>query len=122
VQSSNALTVSAASTWATGSGAFATLDVVAADLWKRLVDKFLLDAHGRRPCVGAIDRLQTDPRWRDGVLFFEYFNGDDGTGLVASHPTGWTALVADVIRRRHGSLPSVGEIIASAMRDDAELK
>jgi hypothetical protein len=70
----------------------------------------------------AIDRLQTDPRWRDGMLFFEYFNGDGGTGLGASHQTGWTALVADVIRRRHGSLPSVGEIIASAMRDDAELR
>ena len=66
----------------------------------------------------GVDRMQNDPRWRDDVLFFEYFNGDDGAGLGASHQTGWTALVADVIRRRHGALPSVGEIIARLVREN----
>jgi hypothetical protein len=82
----------------------------------------VLDADGRRPCFGAVDRLQTNPRWRDGVLFFEYFNGDDGTGLGASHQAGWTALVADVIRRRHGSLPSVGETISGSMHDEDQAR
>ena len=84
---------------------------------ERLVDIFLVDGDGRRPCFGGVERLQNDPRWRDDVLFFEYFNGDDGAGLGASHQTGWTALVADVIRRRHGTLPTIGEIIARVMRD-----
>jgi hypothetical protein len=104
----------------TGSGTSTTLDAVAADLWKRLVDIFLVDGDGRRPCYGGVDRFQSDPRWRDDVLFFEYFNGDTGAGLGASHQTGWTALVADVIRRRHGSLPSVGEVIARVMRGDEQ--
>jgi hypothetical protein len=55
------------------------------------------------------------------VLFFEYFDGDTGAGLGASHQTGWTALVADIIRRRHGSLPSVGQIIARVMRGDDQI-
>jgi hypothetical protein len=104
----------------TGSGTSTTLDAVAADLWKRLVDIFLVDGDGHRPCYGGVDRFQSDPRWRDDVLFFEYFNGDTGAGLGASHQTGWTALVADVIRRRHGLLPSVGEVIARVMRGGAE--
>ncbi|MDT5152132.1 MAG: hypothetical protein QOI01_3865 [Mycobacterium sp.] len=104
----------------TGSGTSTTLEVVAADIWKRLVDIFLVDGDGRRPCFGAVDRLQNDPRWRDDVLFYEYFNGDDGAGLGASHQTGWTALVADVIRRRHGTLPSFSEIIARLMREKGQ--
>jgi hypothetical protein len=55
------------------------------------------------------------------VLFFEYFDGDTGAGLGASHQTGWTALEADVIRRRHGSLPSVGEVIGRVMRGDDQI-
>ncbi|MCW2593315.1 MAG: hypothetical protein JWQ86_5742 [Mycobacterium sp.] len=55
------------------------------------------------------------------VLFFEYFDGDTGAGLGASHQTGWTALVADVIRRRHGSLPSIGEVIARVTRGDDQI-
>ena len=104
----------------TGSGSSTTLDNVAADIWRRLVEIFLVDGDGRRPCFGGVDRMQSDPRWRDNLLFFEYFNGENGTGLGASHQTGWTALVADVIRRRHGTLPSVGEIIARVMRADAD--
>jgi hypothetical protein len=101
----------------TGSGTYTTLDAVADDLWRRLIAIFLVGADGRHPSFGGVERLQTDPRGRDGALFYEYFNGDDGAGLGASHQTGWTALVADVIRRRHGTLPSVGEIIARVMRD-----
>jgi hypothetical protein len=102
----------------TGSGQFATLSQVADHIWKRLVGVFLLDGDGRRPCFGAVTRMQDDPRWRDNILFHEYFNGDDGSGLGASHQTGWTALVADVIRRRHGALPAVSDIISRLAREN----
>jgi hypothetical protein len=95
----------------TGSGTWVTLDVVAADLWQRLVSIFLVDGNGSRPCFGAVQRLQTDPRWRDNLLFFEYFHGDNGAGLGASHQTGWTGLVADVIRRRHHACPKTSDVI-----------
>ena len=54
---------------------------------------------GRRPCFGGTDRLQTDPAWRDNLIFSEYFQGDDGAGLGASHQTGWTGLVAKLIQQ-----------------------
>jgi hypothetical protein len=95
----------------TGSGTSVTLDVVAADFWERLVSIFLLDRDGRRPCFSDTQRMQTDPRWCDNVLFHEYFHGDNGAGLGASHQTGWTGLVADVIRRRHRAYPTVSEVI-----------
>ena len=95
----------------TGSGVEVTLDVVAADCWERLVSLFLVDQDGRRPCFGAVERMQTDPRWRNNLMFHEYFHGDNGTGLGASHQTGWTGLVADVIRRRHHAYPQASEII-----------
>ena len=57
------------------------------------------DADGRRAVHGASDRFQTDPNWRDHVLFYEYFNGDTGAGLGASHQTGWTGIVAKLIRQ-----------------------
>jgi hypothetical protein len=64
----------------------------------------LRDEQGRRPCHGAEDRYATDPHWKDLVLFYEYFHGDNGRGVGASHQTGWTALVVrcieDLIRRR----------------------
>jgi hypothetical protein len=96
----------------TGSGNNVALDAVAADLWRRLVSIFLVDDDGRRPCFGGVQRLQTDPRWRDNVLFFEYFHGDNAAGLGASHQTGWTGLVADVIRRRHGAFPTMPQVVA----------
>jgi hypothetical protein len=96
----------------TGSGNNVTLDAVGADLWRRLVSIFLVDDDGRRPCFGGVQRLQTDPRWRDNVLFFEYFHGDNAAGLGASHQTGWTGLVADVIRRRHGAFPTMPQVVA----------
>jgi hypothetical protein len=95
----------------TGSGVKVTLDVVAADCWERLVSLFLVDQDGRRPCFGAVERMQTDPRWRSNLMFHEYFHGDNGAGLGASHQTGWTGLVADVIRRRHHAYPKASEII-----------
>ena len=83
----------------TGSGQMRTLNEIADDLRRRLISIFLLDADGRRPCYGQTDRFQNDPRWRDYVQFNEYFHGDNGAGLGASHQTGWTGVVADLIRR-----------------------
>jgi hypothetical protein len=81
----------------TGSGKRLTLREIAGDLADRLVSIWLPDADGRRPVYGGIDRFQDDPAWRDNLLFHEYFHGDVGAGLGASHQTGWTALVADLI-------------------------
>jgi len=101
----------------TGSGVRRPLDAVAADLHERLVSIFLRNGDGRRPCFGGVERLQNDPRWRDNLLFAEYFHGDDGAGLGAMHQTGWTALVADIIRRRHGTVPPLGDVLRS-LRDE----
>jgi hypothetical protein len=88
-----------------------TLDVVAADLQDRLISLFTAGSDGRRPFAGQAALLADDPRWRDNVAFNEYFHGDTGAGLGASHQTGWTGLVADVIRRRHGAVPSLGDVL-----------
>ncbi|MCF7551532.1 glucosidase [Pseudonocardia sp. WMMC193] len=95
----------------TGSGRTLPLDEIAADLRVRLISLFLPGADGRRPCYGAVDRMQTDPRWRENVQFHEYFHGDDGAGLGASHQTGWTGLVVDLIRRRHGAVLPTSEVL-----------
>ncbi len=84
----------------TGSGNHVTLDTVADDLSDRLISLFLLDERGRRPCYGDSERFQEDPEWRDSLLFHEYFHGDNGEGLGASHQTGWTGLVVNLILRR----------------------
>jgi hypothetical protein len=76
----------------TGSGRQMTLGEVAQDLAARLASLFLRDAAGRRPCLAEDQRYATDPHWRDLVLFHEYFHGDTGQGLGASHQTGWTSL------------------------------
>jgi hypothetical protein len=85
-----------------GSGRILTLAEVADDIAARLVDIFRLDGDGRRPVWGGSERFQGDPEWRDRLLFFEYFNGDDGAGIGASHQTGWTGLVADLIASGRG--------------------
>jgi hypothetical protein len=95
-----------------GSGRRLTLGQAAADLQDRLISLFVRGADGRRPCFGGVAMLQDDPAWRDNLVFSEYFNGDDGAGLGASHQTGWTGLIADVIRRRYGAVPSLGEVLA----------
>ena len=93
-----------------GSGRMLTLDQVAQELAMRLARIFLADAAGRRPCHGTDERFATDPHWRDLVLFHEYFHGDTGRGVGASHQTGWTALVLrcieDLARRRTGAASS----------------
>ena len=83
----------------TGSGQSVVLATCADDLRRRLVSLFLRGPDGRRPCHGWVERLQDDARWRDNVTFNEYFHGDNGAGLGASHQTGWTGLVADLICR-----------------------
>ena len=83
----------------TGSGQEMTLSQVAAELSRRLTRTFLQGDDGRRPVYGGTEMFQTDPHWRDHVLFFEYFNGNDGAGLGASHQTGWTGLVAKLIEQ-----------------------
>ena len=84
----------------TGSGRLLNLADVADDLAGRLIDIFLEDEAGRRPVFGGLERFQTDPGWHDVIPFHEYFHGDNGAGLGASHQTGWTGLVANLILRR----------------------
>jgi hypothetical protein len=95
----------------TRSGNNVTLGEVAADLRHRLTSIFLRGQDGRRPSFGDNERLQADPAWNDNLFFNEYFHGDNGAGLGASHQTGWTGVIADIIRRRHGDVGSVGEIL-----------
>ena len=71
-----------------------TLYGVAEELARRLAAIFLRDAAGRRPVYGGTAKFQDDPHWRDLLLFYEYFHGDNGAGLGASHQTGWTGIVA----------------------------
>ena len=80
-----------------GSGRLMNLGEVADELSCRLVSTFLQDAQGRRPVFGANEKFRSDPHWRDYVLFYEYFHGDTGAGVGASHQTGWTALVTKMI-------------------------
>jgi hypothetical protein len=84
----------------TGSGRLAHLGTVADDLERRLLRLFLPDATGRRPIWGSCALFQEDPAWRDELLFHEYFHGETGEGLGASHQTGWTALVAALVADR----------------------
>lgn len=82
----------------TGSGQMMTLFEVARELSHRLANLFLRDKDDRRPVFGESEKFQTDPYWRDYVLFYEYFHGDNGAGLGACHQTGWTGLVARFIQ------------------------
>jgi len=84
----------------TGSGVQANLGEVADELERRLLRLFLLDAKGRRPVYGESALFQGDPAWRDHILFYEYFHGETGEGLGASHQTGWTALAGTLIAKR----------------------
>jgi hypothetical protein len=82
----------------TGSGRLMNLFEVTMEICRRLTRIFLRDATGRRPVYGGTERFQTDPHWRDHLLFYEYFHGDNGAGLGASHQTGWTGLAAKLIQ------------------------
>jgi len=82
----------------TGSGNYENLYEVSLDLSKRMMQIFFRDESGKRPVYGDTDKFQNDPHWRDYILFYEYFHGDNGAGLGASHQTGWTGLVAYMIQ------------------------
>jgi hypothetical protein len=96
----------------TGSGHELTLAEIQADLRERLIALFVRK-DGRRPCFGWVDKLQNDPNWRDNIFFNEYFHGDNGAGLGATHQTGWTGLVADLILRARGGRvdPTLGQLL-----------
>ncbi|MBD5654446.1 MAG: glucosidase [Candidatus Eremiobacteraeota bacterium] len=83
----------------TGSGNLATLWEIASDLSRRLVSLFTPDANGRRPFNGGVEKFQRDPHFRNLLLFHEYFHGDNGAGIGASHQTGWTGLVAKLLQQ-----------------------
>ena len=93
----------------TGSGQFMTLWEVSQELSRRLTRTFLKDESGRRPVHGRADRYRDDPHWRDLALFYEYFHGDDGSGVGASHQTGWTGLVAKLLQQSGETLPAAHE-------------
>ena len=90
-----------------------TLFEVAQELSRRLASTFLRDSDGRRPVYGGAKLFQDDPHWRDLILFYEYFHGDNGAGLGASHQTGWTGLVARLIQ-------SMGQFDVGSVLEDHE--
>jgi hypothetical protein len=81
----------------THSGQYLTLFEVAKELVRRLSSTFLRDGSGQRPVYGGTAKFQNDPHWRDLILFYEYFHGDNGAGLGASHQTGWTGVIATLL-------------------------
>jgi hypothetical protein len=104
----------------TGSGHMATLAEVADGISARLISIFEVTEEGRRPVFGGAEKFATDPGWRDNVLFYEYFHGDNGAGIGAAHQTGWTGLVAVLIeeqeRRRTAALATVAESVRSVRK------
>jgi hypothetical protein len=82
----------------TGSGKLMNLFEAARVLGERLIGTFVRDKSGRRPVFGGTEKFQTDPHWRDNILFYEYFHGDNGAGIGASHQTGWTGCIARIIQ------------------------
>jgi hypothetical protein len=92
----------------TGSGRWMNLGDVARELATRLTTLFLPDAGGRRPCHGADARFASDPHWKDLVLFHEYFHAETGRGVGASHQTGWTALVTELLDSLGPQAPATG--------------
>ncbi|MBI3476271.1 MAG: glucosidase [Acidobacteria bacterium] len=102
----------------TGSGNMLSLWEVAGELSRRMTSIFLRGDNGRRPVFGNLEQFQTDPHWRDLVLFHEYFNGDSGAGVGASHQTGWTGIVTKLMQQsgeshHHGKHTSEAEIVAA---------
>jgi hypothetical protein len=98
----------------TGSGILMNLREVAKEIGQRLSSIFLRGADGRRAVFGGAEKFQSDPHWRDHLLFYEYFHGDNGAGLGASHQTGWTGIVAKLIQMFGGAPGSVGVPPAAA--------
>jgi hypothetical protein len=100
----------------TGSGVLMNLEQVAEEIGRRLVGAFQLDHRGQRPVFGRTEKFQTDPNWRSYVPFHEYFHGDTGAGVGASHQTGWTALVAKIIDELFMKQKQQGRITAAAAK------
>lgn len=88
----------------TGSGSFVTIREAANELARRLTRLFLRDSNGRRAVFNHSEKMQNDPHFRDHILFYEHFHGDTGRGVGASHQTGWTALVANLLKPEQGGL------------------
>ena len=103
-----------------GSGVMLTLWQVSQELSMRLSGIFLRDANGRRPVYGGIEKFQTDPHWRDLILFHEYFHGDNGAGLGASHQTGWTGLVSKLLQQSGESAEKRKQTKSELTEVDAE--
>ena len=82
----------------TGSGKQMNLFEVSKEIADRLTSIFIRNENGKRPVYGGTEKFQTDPNWNDHILFYEYFHGDNGAGMGASHQTGWTGLVAKLIQ------------------------
>jgi hypothetical protein len=97
------------------------LQAVARELATRLARIFRADEHGRRICHGSEERFAADPHWRDLVLFHEYFHGDSGEGLGASHQTGWTALVTRLLKDCWSSESRVAGTVAEQREVPREL-
>jgi hypothetical protein len=106
----------------TGSGKYMTLFEVAKEIARRLSSIFLRDANGNRPVYGGTKKFQEDPYWKDYILFYEYFHGENGAGLGASHQTGWTGIIArllDLFARLHpeATLQSTQKYLAEMTRE-----
>jgi hypothetical protein len=103
----------------TGSGQMVDLNEVAGEISRRLISTFQRDAQGRRAVLGDNEKFQSDPHWRDYIPFYEYFHGDTGAGVGASHQTGWTGLVANRIDEIFAKQKRpVGISIATRARQD----
>jgi hypothetical protein len=102
----------------TGSGQQLSLDQIADDLSRRLTSIFLRGPNGRRPVFGGTEVMQTDPHWRDNILFYEYIHGDNGAGIGASHQTGWTAVVANLLDRAAPASVQGPELATAASQGD----
>ena len=100
----------------TGSGRFVTIEEAANELTRRLTRLFLRDAQGRRPVLGYHPKLHGDPHFRDYILFHEYFHGDTGRGVGASHQTGWTGLIAKLLMSRRKEAVCRGRICPDFVR------
>jgi hypothetical protein len=103
----------------TGSGKMKNLFEVAKDIGDRLTAIFTRDASGRRPVYGGTDVFQSDPHWRDHILFYEFFHGDNGAGIGASHQTGWTGAIATIIQTFGYASPEkllAGDAVSKAYR------
>jgi hypothetical protein len=97
----------------TDSGQYLTLWEVAAELSRRMSSIFTRNSEGRRPVYGEIEKFQHDDAWSDLILFHEYFHGDTGAGVGASHQTGWTALVAKLMQQSGERNPKPAETLVA---------